>query len=149
MKIDFEEGENGFFEARALHRAVRDARGAVHDATARELLAFLDEAAQAHLQRPEFSELRAKHGMGDETWPSFSMLKHLWRQTVGTQQHENSLSEQRSEALARAERAEHSAFQALADAARIERERDRALAEIETLKRQLEASQVAGFRGSD
>lgn len=149
MKIDFDEGESGFFEARAVHRAVRESRGAVHDESAREFLAFLDEVALSHLQRPEFTTLREKHGMGEDAWPNFSMLKHLWRQTVGAQQLENSLSEQRSEALARAERAEHSAFQALADAARMERERDRALNEVETLKRQLEAAQVASFRGSD
>jgi hypothetical protein len=149
MKIDFGDGGSGFFEARAVHRAVREARGAVQDETAREFLAFLDEVALTHLQRPEFAALREQHGTGEDSWPSFSMLKHLWRQTMGAQQFENSLSEQRSEALARAERAEHSAFRALADAARMERERDRALAEIAALKQQLEAAQVASFRGSD
>jgi len=138
MNIDFEMGEAGFFEARAVHRAVHAARGAVQDDGAREFLEFLDEAALAHLRRAEFQALREKHGLGDESsWPNFSMLKHFWRQTLGSSQIETNLSEQRSEALARAERAEHSAFEALAETARMERERDRALAEIAELKREL------------
>ncbi len=136
MKIDFEAGEAGFFEARAVHRAVHAARGAVEEGSAREFLEFLDEAATVHLRQPEFAALREKHGMGDDYWPNFSMLKHLWRQTLGASQLESNLSEQRSEALARAERAEHSAFEALAETARMERERDRALAEVARLQRE-------------
>lgn len=134
MKIDFETGDAGFFEARAVHRAVHEARGAVHESAAREFLGFLDEAAALHLRQPMFDALRQKHGMGDESWPNFSVLKHLWRQTLGSSQLESNLSEQRSEALERAERAEHSAFEALAEAARVERERDRALTEVAQLK---------------
>ena len=137
MKIDFETGEAGFFEARAVHRAVHAARSSVEEGAAGEFLDFLDEAAALHLRQPEFEGLRDKHGMGDESWPNFSMLKHLWRQTLGASQLESALSEQRSEALARAARAEHSAFEAVAETARVERERDRALAEIAQLKREI------------
>lgn len=138
MNIDFDTGEAGFFEARTLHRVVQAARSVATDDDTRELLDFLAEAADQHLQRPEFATLRDRHGVGDSPpWPNFSMLKHFWRQTLGSSQVESSLSEQRSEALARAERAEHSAFEALAETARIERERDRALAEIAALKREL------------
>jgi len=138
MNIDFESGEAGFFEARAVHHVAHAARGVVQDAGARECLDFLDEAALQHLKRPEFEALRAAHGLGDESaWPNFSTLKHLWRQTLGSSQLETNLSEQRSEALARAERAEHSAFEALAEAARAERERDRARAEVAALEREL------------
>ncbi len=137
MKIDFDAGDAGFFEARAVHRAVHAARSAVPEGAAREFLDFLDEAAALHLRQPEFDCLREKHGMGDDAWPNFSMLKHLWRQTLGASQLESTLSEQRSEALARAERAEHSAFEALAETARLERDRDRALAEVAQLKREL------------
>ncbi len=144
MKIDFDAGEAGFFEARAVHRAVHAARGAVEEGAAREFLEFLDEAATLHLRQPEFTALREKHGMGDDYWPNFSMLKHLWRQTLGASQLESNLSEQRSEALARAARAEHSAFEAVAETARLERERDRALAEVARLK-----NEVARRSGDD
>ena len=138
MNIEFEDGEAGFFEARALHRAAQAARGASEDEGARECLDFLDEAALQHLQRPEFAALREQHGLGDHShWPNFSMLRHFWRQTLGASQLESHLSEQRSEALARAERAEHSAFDALAETARVERERDRALAELADARREL------------
>lgn len=138
MNIEFEDGEAGFFEARALHRAAQAARGASEDEGARECLEFLDEAALQHLQRPEFAALREQHGLGDHShWPNFSMLRHFWRQTLGASQLESHLSEQRSEALARAERAEHSAFDALAETARVERERDRALAELADARREL------------
>lgn len=137
MKLDFEEGEEGFFEARALHRAVHDGRAAVTEDLGRRVFDFLDEAASQHLRREEFAELRGRHGMGDETWPSFSVLKHLWRSTWGAAHSDEQLSEQRSEALARAERAEHAAFEATAEAARFEHERDRALAEVATLKSQV------------
>ncbi len=138
MKIDFEAGEAGFFEARALHLAAHAARSVVHDDGARECLDFLDRAALQHLRQAEFEGLRARHGRGDGPWPNFSVLKHLWRQTLGTSQLETQLSEQRSQALARAERAEHSAFEALADTARLERERDRARADLVLLKNEIE-----------
>lgn len=137
MKIDFEDGEEGFFEARAVHRAVHDARGEITDDTARRVFDFLDDAASEHVKRPEFAGLRDKHGTGDEVWPSFSVLKHLWRSTLGAAQTDTALSEQRSEALARAERAEHAAFEATAEAARFEHERDRALAEVKALREEL------------
>lgn len=137
MKLDFEEGEEGFFEARALHRAVHDARAAVTEDLGRRVFDFLDEAASEHLRRAEFAELRGRHGMGDETWPSFSVLKHLWRSTWGAAHSDEQLSEQRSAALTRAERAEHAAFEATAEAARFEHERDRALSEVATLEQEV------------
>lgn len=148
MNIDFEAGEAGFFEARAVHGAVQAARSVVQDGGAREFLEFLDESALLHLRAPEFATLREKHGLGDEPWPNFSVLKHLWRQTLGTSQLESNLSEQRSEALARAERAEHSAFEALAETARVERERDRALAELAQLKQDIAGLKAAVGSGS-
>lgn len=137
MKLDFEAGEEGFFEARALHRAVHDARPNVTEDDSRRVLDFLDEAAAEHLRRPEFEPLRTRHGLGEDAWPNFSVLKHLWRSTWGAAHSDEQLSEQRSAALARAERAEHAAFEATADAARVEHERDRALSEVAALQREL------------
>ncbi len=140
MKIDFEEDDAGFFEARALHLVVRAAREAEPDADARPLLDFLQEAAISHLARPEYQALGDKHGIGGTPWPSFSMAKHLWRRWLGPSQRESTLSQQRGEALERAERAEHSAFEALAETARVARERDQARAEVARLLQTIEKS---------
>lgn len=141
MKLDFDEGEAGFFEARLLHRFIQHARIGVQDEEMLDLLEFMDESANTHMRLAEFAVLFDKHGSGDETWPNFSVLKHLWRQTIGSSQVEASLAEQRSAALARAERAEQSAFEALAEMAKIERERDIARIEVEKLRKELAALQ--------
>lgn len=137
MKLDFEEAEAGFFEARALHSVVRATREAESDRDTQPLLDFLQEIATEHLARPEFSELRDKHGIGGAPWPSLSIMKHLWRRLVGPTQRESILSQQRSDALGRAERAEHSAFEALAETAKIGRERDQARAEVARLQQEI------------
>ncbi|MSR13386.1 MAG: hypothetical protein EXR86_02260 [Gammaproteobacteria bacterium] len=137
MKIDFDEADAGFFEARALHMVVRTALDAEAPLEARPLLDFMQDSARIHLARPEFNELREKHGMGGARWPSFSMFNHLWRRLVGPSQRETSLSQQRGEALERAERAEHSAFEALAESTRSARERDQASAEVVRLQQEL------------
>ena len=134
MRIDFEDGESGFFEARAVAAVVQVARTAELDADARDLLEFLSQSAARHVARTEFEGLRNKHGSSAEIWPTFSVLKQLWRRTVGPSTLESSLSQQRSEALERAERAEHSAFEALAETAKVARERDQALAEAARLR---------------
>ena len=142
MRIDFEDGESGFFEARAVAAVVQVARTAELDADARDLLDFLNESAASHVARAEFEGLRSKHGTGAEIWPTFSVLKQLWRRTVGPSTLESSLSQQRSEALERAERAEHSAFEALAETAKVARERDQAIAETARLRNEVAALDV-------
>jgi hypothetical protein len=137
MNIDFDEGDAGFFEARALQSVVRAARESDPAPETQPLLDFMQESARTHLTRPEFAELREKHGTGDTRWPSFSMFNHLWRRLVGPSQRETSLSQQRGEALERAERAEHSAFEALAESTRSARERDQARAEVARLQQEL------------
>jgi hypothetical protein len=139
MKIDFDDGEAGFFEARAVLAVVEAARLAELDIAARDFLDFLSDSATTHVQRGEFSKLREAHGTGADVWPSFSVLKQFWRRTVGPSNLESSLSQQRSEALERAERAEHSAFEALAETAKVARERDQASAEAARLRREVDA----------
>jgi hypothetical protein len=147
MKIDFEEGEAGYHEARALHILVSAALEAKLHPDAQPLLDFLRESATAHLSRPEYAALRETHGIGGAPWPTFSTLNHLWRRLVGPEQRESDLSQQRSEALTRAERAEKSAFEALAETARIGRERDQARSEVARLQQEL-ATLTAGL-GAD
>ncbi|MBI2801663.1 MAG: hypothetical protein HYX63_15555 [Gammaproteobacteria bacterium] len=142
MKIDFDEGEAGFYEARALFSLTREARHVLHAHRDLELLQFLHDAAGEHMARGEFDGLRARVGISDEVWPSFSIIKHLWRRTVGPTDVETDLSEQRSAALERAERAERSVFEALAESAKLARERDEARAEALRLRQALAASDV-------
>jgi hypothetical protein len=137
MKIDFDDGEAGFHEARALHILVYAALEAKPHPDAQPLLDFLRESATTHLARSEYAALREKHGIGGAPWPTFSTLSHLWRRLIGPEQRESDLSQQRSEALTRAERAEQSAFEALAETARVGRERDQARAEVARLQQEL------------
>ncbi|MGH8595307.1 MAG: hypothetical protein ACREXT_01465, partial [Gammaproteobacteria bacterium] len=116
------------------HMVVRAAFAAEPDVDARSLLDFLQDSAKTHLARPEYGELRDKHGLGSAPWPSFSMTKHFWRRLFGPSQRESTLSQQRGEALERAERAEHSAFEALAETARVARERDQARSDLARLQ---------------
>ncbi len=140
MKIDFDEDEAGFYEARALFSLTREARHVLHAHHDLELLQFLHDAAGEHMARGEFDGLRARVGISDEVWPSFSIIKHLWRRTVGPTDVETDLSEQRSAALERAERAERLIFEALAESAKLARERDEARAEALRLRQALAAS---------
>ena len=150
MKIDFEDSEAGFFEARALFALTREARHALRARRDIELLTILHDAAADHMARPAFTALRARVGISDEVWPSFSIIKHLWRRAVGPSDLETDLGEQRSAALERAERAERSVFEALAETARVGRERDAARAEVARLRQEIAALEVEvtdiGFR---
>lgn len=137
MNIDFDDGEDGFWEARTLfamttqfaEKSARQSDGA--------LLDFLRDAALSHMNRDEYTALRSKVGTTDPEWPSWSLVNQLWRRTLGPSRLEEELSTQRSAALERADRAERSAFEALAETARIGRDRDLLRAEVETLRKEV------------
>lgn len=137
MNIEFDEGESGFWEARALLAILRRAGAHATNAADLELIDFLKEAAATHMERPEFSEQRARIGGTPSDWPTWSLVKQFWRRTLGPSRLEAELSQQRSAALERAERAERSAFEALAETARVGRERDQARVELARLKQTL------------
>ncbi|MCB1745813.1 MAG: hypothetical protein H6977_05415 [Gammaproteobacteria bacterium] len=130
MHIEFAAGDAGFREAWALARIARLVQeyGAVGSAEV-QLLDTLLALGDAHIARPEFAELRA--AMGDvEDGIEEGAGDGFWRSLFGPSRREVMLSEQRSAALERAERAERSAFEALAETARVARERDEALARL-------------------
>lgn len=139
MKIEFADGAAGYREAREIKALVRfvadNTVSGTHD---RQLLDYLERAATGHLERPEFDELRAQEparAVDDRrTWPR---LKAWWRSVFGPSRYELELAQQRSEALARAERAERNAFEALAETARVGRERDEARKRLEALEARL------------
>ncbi len=138
MNIDFDEGESGFWEARILHGLARHAAVRGERLEDRELIGFLLEATNAHMARSEFDELRERVGTEAEEWPAWTAMAQFWRRTVGPSRLEEDLSEQRSAALERAERAERSAFEALAETSRVARDRDQARAEVKRLEAELE-----------
>lgn len=137
MNVEFDDGESGFWEARALyamatHYVVKSPQDGDE-----ALLDFLKDAALTHMNRPEYHKLREEVGISEPEWPSWSLVNNFWRRTLGPSRREEDLSEQRSAALERAERAERSAFEALAEAARVARDRDQLKAEIERLRQEL------------
>lgn len=136
MRIEFDDGDSGFWEARMLYAITRRATAEARSTADLEFIDFLIDTALAHMDRAEFVELRAAaRPLGHESW--LMNLREIWRRLSGPSRLEAELSSQRGAALERAERAEHSAFEALAETARIGRERDEARAEIEKLKKAL------------
>lgn len=134
MEIKFSDGEAGFYEASALRDLVRRARGQkASDAATTALLERLQGLAEAHLARPEFSQLTAPQ------MDSTNDERSWWRTWFGPSATEKQLSAQRAAALERAERAERSSFEALAETARVGRERDEARGRVAALEAELSA----------
>lgn len=142
MDIEFDDDESGFWEARAVYAMASGFHPGHQQEGDRALVDFLKEASLAHMNREAYAELRAAAGVRDGVWPSWSLLNHLWRRTFGASQLEEDLSAQRSEALARAERAEHAVFDALADAAEMTADRDHWRAEADRLAAQIAILEV-------
>lgn len=136
MRIEFDEGDSGFWEARALYAITRRATTEARSTADLEFIDFLIDTALAHMDRPEFADLRANaRPLEHEGW--LMNMRQVWRRLSGPSRLEAELSSQRSAALDRAERAEHSAFEALAETARVGRERDEARAQVEKLKKEV------------
>ncbi len=139
MDIGFSHGEAGYHEARELKAMVRfvvnNTVAGTHD---RQLLDRMERAADAQLARPEFAELRDREPQPVDDRRIASRVRAWWRELVGPTRRELDLAHQRIDALARAERAERSAFEALAETARVGRERDEALARLQALEAQLQ-----------
>ena len=142
MDIEFDDDDAGFWEARAVYAMVSGFHPGQQREGDRALVDFLKEASLAHMNREAYAGLRAAAGVRDGVWPSWSLLSQVWRRSFGASQLEEELSAQRSEALARAERAEHAVFDALADAADVAAERDHWRAEAERLTAQIATLEV-------
>jgi hypothetical protein len=134
MKIEFAAGEAGVHEAREIkslvHYVVANTVSGSHD---RQLLQYLDQVASEWLERPEAApRTPTEEEVEDRPWPR--RLRDWWREYFGPSRREVELAQQRVEALARAERAERSAFDALAEMARVGAERDQALKRLRELE---------------
>lgn len=141
MQIQFAAAAGGFHEARALYRVVRQAQELdPADSDEIQLLDTLRDCCEAHFMQPEFVELNEQfRPAGAYAVPPVAE-SGWWHSLFGPSRRELMLSRQRSEALARAERAERSSFESLAETARVARERDAALERIRELEEQLAAA---------
>ncbi|MGE3772210.1 MAG: hypothetical protein AB7I32_04755 [Gammaproteobacteria bacterium] len=137
MNIDFDDGESGFWEARTLYAMATHYVVKSPQEGDEALLDFLKDAALSHMNRIEYAKLREEVGISEPEWPTWSLVNNFWRRTLGPSRLEEDLSQQRSAALERADRAERSAFEALAETARIGRDRDQLKAEVERLRKEV------------
>ncbi|RME33007.1 MAG: hypothetical protein D6786_08885 [Gammaproteobacteria bacterium] len=140
MKIRFDDGPDGFFEARELKRMVLALRrhGGEAYSMQREFLDALEALADGQMGRPEFSELLERMGLPEvpEPEPPQTLLDRL-RALLGPTARDLELSRQRREAIDRAERAERSAFEALAELAETGRQRDALKARLKELEQEI------------
>jgi len=140
MKIEFDSGTAGYHEARELKRMVEHWVDSGDEAAhVSGLVDFLTGLAEAQLQKPEFAELReteADDG-GEDAGHRHGGLRSALNGLLGPSRREMMLSQQRIDALDRAQRAEAVSFDALAETAKVGRERDQALQRIKALEAEL------------
>lgn len=123
MKIEFSAGASGFHEAHELKKAVRHLVNTVHHGESSDILAAFEAAADEHMERPEFADLRDQACFDDRVEASQqSALRTWWESIMGPSLREQELARQRMEALNRATHAEAVSFDAVAEAARLEKE---------------------------
>ena len=145
MEIKFADGEAGFHEASALQAIGRYALDCdPTDSNEIQVISTLQAAGVQHVKRAEFDSLRERLEKQSADTSKAGTGDSIWRILFGPSRRELLLSEQRSAALGRAERAEQSSFEALAEMARIARERDAALAQVAELEKSLNAAQKGG-----
>ena len=138
MELSFDDGAQGFHQARALLAIARAAT--VLELTADHELEVLDAlktAGEVYLARAEFTALRAQFEIDQSARGAAAEEDRWWAQMFGPSRREQRLAAQRSAALERADRAERSSFEALAETARVARERDAARLRIGELEREL------------
>ena len=147
MELSFDEGANGFHQARALLAIARAATllelSAAHEL---EVSDALKAACEVHLAHEEFTMLRAEFEVDESARGAAAEEDSWWAKIFGPSRREQRLAAQRSAALERANRAERSSFEALAETARVARERDAARLRIAELERELD--ELRAPRGS-
>ena len=139
MNIDFDDGDAGFHQARALLAIAREAT--LDEFNYKQQAVVLDAlktAGEVHLARAEFAALRAEFAIDAGARGAAAEEDAWWARLFGPSRREQRLAAQRSAALERAGRAELSSFEALAETTRVARERDAARARIAELEIELQ-----------
>ncbi len=144
MNIEFAPGAAGFREARHLRRIVGYYRESLHaSGDIAQLMGTLENVADKHMENSEFRVLRESlpddRDLARDVRPGF--LKRLLGTFLRPSPLEMRLSNQRMEAIDRAERAESVSFDAMAEMNRVLGERDdlqTKVAELEQAVKRLE-----------
>ncbi len=142
MKIEFETDINGYQEARKFKLLIDSIlKHEKLDQSLNSLASSLQEQLKEFLSNPEFADFT--DGGSDHTYSAShdesltSGISHLLGGLFGPSKHEVELSKQRQALIARAEHAEHSAFEALAETGEIGRERDQLKEKLKQLEAKL------------
>ena len=146
MKIEFETDINGYQEARKFKLLIDSIlKHEELNQSLNSLASSLQEQLREFLSNPEFADF-ADGGSEDHYTSSHDedisggIIKSL-RGLFGPSKREIELSKQRQALIARAEHAEHSAFEALAETAEIDRDRDRLKEKLKQLEARLAKSE--------
>ena len=142
MKIEFETDINGYQEARKFKSLIDTMLK--HDSVDASLKSFattIRNQLEEFLANPDFAEYN--EGTTDDHYTAShdespgEGLSRFFRHLIGPSKRELELSKQRHELVARAERAENSAFEALAETAETGRERDALKLKVQELEAEL------------
>ncbi len=142
MNIDFAAGAAGFREARHLKRIVGYYRASVYaSGDIERLLDSLEQTVDAYVDKNEFRSLR--ESLPDDRdlarpTSGFGFFRRLLGMMLKPSPREVELSNQRMEAIDRAERAESVSFDAMAEMSQAQGERDDLLAKVGELEQTME-----------
>lgn len=147
MKIEFETDINGYQEARKFKLLIDSIlKHEELDHSLNSLASSLQEQLKEFLSNPEFTGFTDGGSEdlfnGTHSEPVSSGITKLFGSLLGPSKREIELSKQRQALIARAEHAEHSAFEALAETGEIGRERDQLKEKLKQLETQWEAKQA-------
>ena len=142
MKIEFETDINGYQEARKFKLLIESIlKHEGLDQSLSSLAYSLLEQLQDFLSNPKFADFTdagsRESFSGSHEESDGDGISGLFKGLLGPSKREIELSKQRQELIARAEHAEHSAFEALAETAEIGRERDELREKLKQLEAQL------------
>ncbi len=139
MKIKFDSGAEGFYEARELQQMASYFLSHIAGGDERDkFLRSLVGVAEEHMAASEFDVLR-KNAVKDGAYQPVTevngfSLRNMFSGLLGPTQREMELSRQRIQAQDRAQRAEISSFEALAEMAEIGRQRDQLKLKVKDLE---------------
>ncbi len=142
MKIEFESDINGYQEARKFKLLIDSIlKHEELDQSLGSLASSLQEQLKEFLSKPEFADF-TDSGSNDLYTASHdatgsSGIRKIVSGLFGRSKREVELSKQRQLLIARAEHAEHSAFEALAETGEIGRERDQLKEKLKQLEAKL------------
>lgn len=146
MKIEFDTDINGYHEARKFKLLVDDILTRENiDASLRSFAEGIRSQLDEFISKPDFADFDTDDHNANYTASHDESagegISRMLRRLIGPGRRELELSKQRQELIARAERAESSAFAAISETAEVARERDDLKARVKQLETGLTESQ--------